>query len=224
VFLPAASGFSSSVQNIGELENKGVEFSINTENIKSNAFNWTTSFNISANNNKVLALNGNAVRITNSNYQVSQVGLPISSFYLLNVISVFQTAEEIAKSPVQSPRVVPGDLKFEDVNNDGKITTADKKIVGDPWPDFTWGLDNKFNYKAFTLSVSINGSQGNEVYFQGGETNLNDAGVQNQLKVISQRWKSPSEPGNGMLPRAIRNDYAFTLSSSSRYLFDGFVR
>lgn len=221
VSLPAASGFSGSVQNIGELENKGVEFSVNTETIKSKAFNWTTSFNISANNNKVLALNGNAVRITNSDYQVSQVGLPISSFYLLNAIGVFQTAEEISKSPLQSPRVVPGDLKFEDVNNDGRITTADRKIVGNPWPDFTWGFDNKFNYKAFTLSVSINGSQGNEVYFQGGEINLNDAGVQNQLGMIADRWKSPSQPGNGLLPRAIRNDYAFTLSSSSRYMFDG---
>lgn len=167
VSLPAASGFGSSVQNIGELENKGVEFSINTENVRSKAFNWTTSFNISANKNKILALNGNAVRITNSAYQISQVGLPISSFYLLNVTGVFMTADEISKSPLQSPRVVPGDFKFEDVNKDGVITPADRKIVGNPWPDYTWGFDNKLMYKAFTLSVSINGTGGNEVYFQG---------------------------------------------------------
>lgn len=221
VSLPAASGFGNSIQNIGELENKGIEFLVNTENVRSKAFNWTTSFNISANKNKILALNGNAVKITNSPYQVSQVGLPISSFYLLNVTGVFMTAEEISKSPLQSPKVVPGDFKFEDVNNDGVITPADRKIVGNPWPDCTWGFDNKLTYKAFTLSVSINGTEGNEVYFQGGETNLNNAGVQNQLKIISQRWKSPAEPGNGMLSRAIRNDYAFTLASSSRYLFDG---
>lgn len=221
VTLPAASGFGSSVQNIGELENKGVEFSIYTENIRGKNFQWSTSFNISANKNKVLALNSNAVRITNSDYQVSEVGKPISSFYLLNTTGVFMSQDEISKSPVQSSRVVPGDLKFEDANGDGKITTADKKIVGSPWPDYIWGLDNRFTYKSLTLSVSVNASHGNNVYFQGGEISLNDAGVQNQLAIIDQRYKSPDNPGNGKLPRAIRNDYAFTLSASSRYLFDG---
>ncbi len=221
VTLPAASGFGSSTQNIGELENKGVEFSLNTENINAKDFQWSSSFNISFNRNKVLALNGNAVRITNSAYQISQVGSPISSFYLMHTTGVFMTAEEITKSPIQSPRVVPGDLKFEDVNGDGKITTADKKIIGNPWPDYIWGFQNNFTYKGLTLSVSINASHGNEVYFEGGEINLNDAGVQNQLAIVDQRWKSPSDPGNGTMPRAIRNDYAFTLSSTSRYLFDG---
>ena len=117
--------------------------------------------------------------------------------------------------------MVPGDLKFEDVNGDGKITAADKKIVGSPWPDYTWGLDNRFTYKNLTLSISINASHGNDVYFATGETVLNDAGVHNQLAIVANRWKSPSDPGNGQIPRAIRNDYGYTISSTSRYLFDG---
>lgn len=221
VTLPAASGFSSSVQNIGKLENRGMEFTLNTQNIAGKKFKWSTSFNISANKNKVLALNGDNVRISNSAYQITEAGLPISSFYLLHAIGVFQTQEEIDNSPVQSPRVQPGDLKFKDVNGDGKITTADKDVIGSPWPDYIWGFDNNLTFGRFALGISINASHGNNVYFEGGEIQLNDAGVQNQLAIIADRWKSPSQPGNGMVPRAIRNDYAFTLSSSSRYLFDG---
>ena len=78
VTLPAASGFGSSVQNIGELENKGMEFSLYTENIRGKNFQWTTNFNISANQNEILALNTNAVRISNSDYQVSEIGFPTS--------------------------------------------------------------------------------------------------------------------------------------------------
>jgi TonB-linked SusC/RagA family outer membrane protein len=221
VTLPSASGFSGSVQNIGKLENKGIEFAVHADVVRGRAFNWNVNANISSNANKILALNSNAVRIVNSDYQVSQVGSPISSFYLLHTTGVFQNTDEISKSPVQSPLVQPGDLKFEDVTKDGKITTADKKIMGNPWPNYIWGLDNRFSYKGFALSVSVNASHGNKVYFNGGEINLNDAGVQNQLAIVADRWRSASQPGNGSLPRAIRNDYAFTLSSSSRYLFDG---
>lgn len=221
VTLPAASGFGSSTQNIGEVENKGIEFGINSDNIRTSNFTWHTGFNISANRNKVLALNSGAVRITNSDFQVTQVGEPISTFFLLKVIGIFQSAEEVAKSPLQNPRVQAGDLKFEDVNKDGRITTTDKALMGSPWPDFTWGFDNRFTYKNISLSVSLNGTQGNSVFFSGGSVVLNDAGVQNQLKIVSDRWKSLSNPGNGIVQRAIRNDYAFGISNTSRYLFDG---
>lgn len=221
VTLPAASGFGSSTQNIGEVENKGIEVGLNTDNIRSADFQWHTGFNISMNRNKVLSLNSGAVRIANSDFQVTQVGSPISSFYLLKVIGIFQSAEEIAKSPVQNPRVVPGDLKFEDVNKDGRITTTDRALVGSPWPDFTWGLDNRFTYKNISLSVSLNGTQGNSVFFSGGSVVLNAAGVQNQLAFVANRWKSLTDPGDGVVQRAIRNDYAFGISNTSRYLFDG---
>lgn len=221
VTLPGASGFGSSVQNIGKVENKGIELAINADPVAGQHFQWHTGFNISANRNKVLALNSGAVRITNSDFQVSQVGSPISSFYLLKVIGVFQTQDEVSKSPVQNPRVQPGDLKFEDANNDGRITTTDRTLVGSPWPDFTWGFDNRFAYKNIALSVSLNGTQGNSVFFHGGSVVLNAAGVQNQLAMVADRWKSLDDPGKGVVQRAVRNDYAFGISNTSRYLFDG---
>jgi TonB-linked SusC/RagA family outer membrane protein len=226
VILPAASGFSSSLQNIGEVENKGIELTINSENIRKGAFQWNTDFNISWNRNKVLALNSETARIQTSDYQVAQVGYPISSFRLLNILGVFQTQEEVNASPKQHPRVQPGDYRYQDADGNGTITQNDRTIVGNPWPDFTWGLGNRFTYKGLTLNISVNGSQGNEIYFQGGEVSLNGAGVQNQLGILADRWKSPTDPGAGTMSRAIRNDYAFGFSAgTTKYLFDGsFVR
>lgn len=222
VILPAASGFSSSVQNIGEVENKGLELTVNSQNIAKGAFGWTTDFNISWNRNKVLALNSATARIQTSDYQVAQVGYPISSFRLLNILGVFQSQEEVNNSPKQHPRVQPGDFRYQDVNGDGTITAADRTIVGNPWPDFTWGFNNRFTYKNLSLNVSVNGSQGNEIYFQGGEVSLNGAGVQNQLATIGDRWRSVDSPGAGLYSRAIRNDYAFGFSAATtKFLFDG---
>jgi len=223
--LPSASGFSSSTQNIGELENKGLELALTSENFKDKSFTWSTNFNISLNRNKVLALSSSSSRIINSTYQITEVGHPISSFYMLHAIGVFQNQAEVDANPKQHPKVQPGDLKFEDVNQDGVITDADKIIVGSPWPKYTFGFTNRFAFKGLALSATLVGSQGNQVYFQGGEIVLNSAGVQNQLAIVADRWKSEQEPGNGIVPRAIRNDYARGLSSNSRFLFDAsFVR
>lgn len=226
VTLPAASGFSTSVQNVGELENKGIEFTLNTENITGSKFKWSSDFNISFNRNKVLKLNTKNARINTSPYQVAEVGYPIASFRLLNIQGIFQTAEEVASNPIQHPRVQPGDYRFEDADGSGTITQADRKIIGNPWPKFTWGFGNRFSYKNFALSVSVYGSQGNDMYFQGGEVLLNGAGVQNQLAMMADRWRSSEQPGAGLMSRAIRNDYAFGFSAgTTKYLFDGsFVR
>ncbi len=222
VILPAASGFGSSVQNIGEIENKGLELTINGQPVQKGTFQWNTDFNISWNRNKVLALNSATARIQTSDYQVAQVGYPISSFRLLNILGVFQTQQEVDASPKQHPRVQPGDYKYQDANGDGTITAADRTIVGNPWPDFTWGFGNRLSYKNLTLNISVNGSQGNEIYFQGGEVSLNGAGVQNQLAVMADRWRSADSPGGGRYSRAIRNDYAFGFSAgTTKYLFDG---
>jgi TonB-linked SusC/RagA family outer membrane protein len=222
VALPAASGFSSSLQNIGELENKGLELTLNTENFVKGNFHWNTDFNISFNRNKVLALNTENARIATSDYQVAKVGYPIASFYLMNILGVFQSDEEVKSNPIQHPKVQPGDYRYEDADGNGTITLADKTIAGNPWPEFTWGMGNRFSYKNISLSVSVNGTQGNDMYFQGGEVSLNGAGVQNQLSIMADRWKSLDSPGAGTMSRAIRNDYAFGFSAgTSKYMFDG---
>lgn len=221
VALPAASGFSSSTQNIGDIENKGIELGLQTVNLKSKYFEWSSNLTFSANRNKVLKLATEGGRITNSSFQITEVGKPIASFYMLHAIGVFKNSGELVGAALQNPNTQAGDLKFEDVNKDGKINSSDKTIVGDPWPDYTWGFNNKFTYKNLTLSVSLNGSHGADTYFQGGTINLNNAGVQNQIASLSlHRWRSESDPGDGIMPRAIRNNYALGFDNTSHFLFD----
>lgn len=223
--LPAATGFGSVTQNIGELENKGLEIALNTRNIASGSFQWNTDFNVSFNRNKVLALNTSSARILSSAYQATQVGQPISSFFLLEATGVFKDWDEVHASPLQHPKTQPGDLKFNDANGDGRITDDDKTFVGTPWPKYTFGFNNQFTYKSLSLGVSLTGSYGQKMYFQGAEIIMNSAGVQNQLALVNDRWRSEENPGNGFVPRAIRNDYARGIGINSRYLFEAsFVR
>lgn len=221
VQLPSASGFQSATQNIGDIENKGVELSLNTINIDGSDFTWTTSATLSANRNEVLKLATENGRISNNAYQITEVGESISSFFMLNAIGVFANAAEIEGAALQHPSTQAGDLRFEDVNEDGVIDNDDRKIVGSPFPDFTWGLDNRFTYKNLSLSISLVGSQGASTYFQGGTAILNSAGVQNQIADISLgRWVSESQPGDGFQPRAIRSNHANAFGTSSHFLFD----
>lgn len=223
--LPAASGFGSVTQNIGELENKGLEVTLDTRNVVNENFQWNTNFNISFNRNKVLALNSSSARILNSAYQATQVGQPISSFFLLEATGVFKNWEEVKTSPLQHPNTQPGDLKFRDVDGNGRITDDDKTFVGTPWPKYTFGFNNQFTYRNLSLGMSLTGSYGQKMYFQGAEIIMNSAGVQNQLALVNDRWRSEENPGNGLIPRAIRNDYARGIGINSRYLFEAsFIR
>jgi TonB-linked SusC/RagA family outer membrane protein len=221
VGLPAASGFTSSVQNIGNIENRGIELGLQAVSIKGGLFQWSSSLTFSANRNEVLALATEGERIFNSNVHITQVGHSIGSFYLLNPIGVFETAEELNGAALQNPRTGPGDLRFEDVNNDGTITMDDRKILGDPWPDYTWGFENTFTFGDLSLRVFLNGQQGAQTYFQAGTTIFNLAGVQNQILLAEERWRSESQPGNGMVPRAIRSNHALAFSQENgRFLFN----
>ncbi|WP_411029965.1 SusC/RagA family TonB-linked outer membrane protein [Spongiimicrobium sp. 3-5] len=221
VQLPSATGFQSATQNIGDIENKGLEFGLQTINVKAGDFTWSSNATLSANKNKVLKLATENGRISNNAFQITEVGEPISSFYMLNAIGVFANEAEVEGAALYNPRTQPGDLRFEDVNEDGKIDSEDRKIVGSPFPDFTWGFDNQFSYKNLSLGISLVGSQGASTYFQGASAVLNSAGVQNQIADISLgRWVSETQPGNGFQPRAIRSNYANAFGTSSHFLFD----
>jgi len=221
VQLPSATGFQSATQNIGDIENKGVEFGLRTVNIQTGDFTWISNATLSSNKNEVLKLATENGRISNNAYQITEVGESISSFYMLNAIGVFANAAEVEGAAVQHPSTQAGDLIFEDVNKDGEINSDDRKIVGSPFPDFTWGFDNRFSYKNLSLGISLVGSQGASTYFRAGSAVLNSAGVQNQIADISLgRWVSESQPGNGFQPRAIRSNYANGFGTSSHFLFD----
>lgn len=220
VQLPAASGFTSSTQNIGDIENKGFELGINTTNIRGKAFEWNTGFTFSANRNKVLKLATEGGRISNSDYQITQVGSPLASFFLIRKVGVFMNSAELQDAALYHPGTQAGDLKFEDINGDKVINQNDRQIVGSPWPDFTWGLDNTFKVGPVSLNVALVGSHGAYTYLESGGSLLGSNGVQNGLAIQTRRWRSEADPGDGIMPRAIRSNHALGFGTSSHYLFD----
>ncbi|MFI5138618.1 MAG: SusC/RagA family TonB-linked outer membrane protein, partial [Sphingobacteriales bacterium] len=169
--LPLYTGYASELENVGSVENKGIEFGINTDNIKSDDFTWKTNLTISENRNKVLSL-GPGV----SSYfplaplgQVSpvivKVSLPVGTFWgystsgLLSANDISKGVPLLAGAPQQA-----GDTKYVDYNGDGKITTSDKHNLGSAQPKFTASITNTFTYKRFDLSVFFTGSYGNKVF------------------------------------------------------------
>ncbi|RIV27175.1 TonB-dependent receptor [Fibrisoma montanum] len=220
---PAATGLTSAVVNLGEVQNRGFEFAVSSRNTVK-AFKWTTSANITFNQNKVLSMSADAERIFSTAlgrtaYAVTQAGDPIGSFFGRRVIGVFQTDEE-ATTYGKQPFAKAGDFKWEDINNDGRIDDNDRTVIGSPHPKFFFGFNNNFSYKGFTLDVLTNGMVGQKIY--NATFSVNNSGVQNQIQeVFDNRWVSPSQPGNGMYGRSIRGGRNNNPLFSDAYLFDG---
>ena len=208
----ASSVLQAPKGNFGEIENKGLELEI-TGRPFVGEFEWSTSFQISFNKNKLVALSGteNANLVGYGQWSdvvsVSEIGKPLYNFYGYVVEGVYRDLEDIMNSPktaaypsngVFNPNstVWPGDLKFKDLNGDGIIDENDRTVIGNPMPDFTFGFNNTFSWKGFDLNIFINGSHGNDVmnYLAIGLTHMNSAWA-NQLKRVNNRAQlQPIDP------------------------------
>ncbi|MGV8095423.1 MAG: SusC/RagA family TonB-linked outer membrane protein [Mangrovibacterium sp.] len=157
--------------NIGQIESKGVEVEINTVNIQESKFQWSTNFNISYNKNKLLDYGGAEEQFfagyKNSVYRM-KVGRPLGEFYGYKTTGeIWKTKEELVEAVANEmafASTTVGEPKYVDTNRDGKITLEDKTNIGDPYPDFEWGLTNQFLYKNFDLGFTFQGSHGSEVW------------------------------------------------------------
>lgn len=169
VELPATTGFTSVTRNVGSLENRGFELSLNTVNIDK-VFKWRTSGNISFNKNKVLKLNDATEFFVSSTSGTStsivRVGEPVGSFYGNVFDGIWQTTDEIkAAGAIARAGDLPGAIKYKDLNGDGIFNEAsDRQILGNGLPKFIFGLTNNFLIKGFDLSIFFQGVQGNTIY------------------------------------------------------------
>ena len=146
--IPAANGYTSVYDNIGETANKGLEILLNSRNIQSDNFTWQTAFNISFNRNKVVSLYGdNKDDIGNNLF----IGKPLLGIYDYTMVGIWQEGED---SKID-PGAKAGYIKFKDLDNSGKIDAADRSYLGTQLPKYIAGLTNTFTYKNFSLNVFL---------------------------------------------------------------------
>ncbi len=211
--LPTTTGFSGALFNIGGLRNRGLELAINSRNL-TGEFTWQTDLNFSINRNEITELSSDedifvpGVLNVPAGWSILREGEPIGTFYGYLSDGLFQSDEEALNGPhlkAQKPKA--GDRKYKDINGrdaqgnltgqpDGVIDEADRTIIGDANPDFTWGLTNSFSWKGFDLSIFIQGVQGNDIVnaylFEIGSLNAET----NVLKEFyDNRW-TPENPNN----------------------------
>lgn len=159
--------------NAGTMKNKGIDLTINTVNMNK-TLNWTTGVTFSLNRNKITSLLNtiNPAWAATQVQFISEVGQPASMITGYMAEGLFQNNKDIAGHAVQTSNgeltispdgTWPGDIKFKDINDDGIINQDDRKIIGNPWPKFTFGFNNSLAYKNFSLNIFIQGSVGNDI-------------------------------------------------------------
>ena len=219
--VPALSGYTSQLRNIGEVVNQGWEVELKSVNFTGN-FTWNTSLNFSHNQNKVTHLGpGDAAIEIPSSYgaasTILQVGQPIFSLYSIVQNGILTQSDIDGKIPVIQGETA-GDPRYLDANGDGIIDDKDRIIVGQPNPKYTWGITNTFSYKGFDLMVLVQGQNGGQLYSLIGRAidNTNMGYNQNVLGLQRDRWISADNPGAGERGKASTN---FSPLKSTSWLY-----
>ncbi|MDJ1469709.1 TonB-dependent receptor [Xanthocytophaga flava] len=197
----AASGFNSSLQNIGAVVNKGLEIGLNTVNVVYGDFQWSTNGNIAFNSNKVVELgNDDSPIYISSAYSGSnppfllQKGVPIFSYYITKTQGILTQADIDDPSVAKLSKQTVGDAKYYDYNKDGVIDADDRVIGGQPTPKYTWGLTNTFKYKDFDLSVQVYGQHGGSILsYLGRAIDFSGSTTANTLGIWRDRWTTENQ-------------------------------
>ncbi|MGK7391020.1 MAG: SusC/RagA family TonB-linked outer membrane protein [Candidatus Cyclobacteriaceae bacterium M2_1C_046] len=253
---------SAPYANVGSLQNRGIELALTTHNISRQKLDWSTNINFSLNRNEILEINNQyyGELYWYSEFQtatLATVGQPIGVFYGYVMEGLFTDQDDILNHAVQikdpnsessenpnglnlvdkTSGVWIGDVKFADLNGDGVINTADQTIIGDPNPDFTFGINNNISYGPFDLSVFLNGSYGGDILNYSrvmieGQTTL----FNNQSVAVDNRARyayhdpngSTTDPSNVYLanpgteiPRFANNENNRNNRMSTRFIEDG---
>jgi TonB-linked SusC/RagA family outer membrane protein len=224
--VPGGSGFSTYLQNIGAMNNRGLEVTLGYNKRFGTDFSIEGNINYSTNKNKVTKLGPSGAPIiqtggTGNTYFITQIGETIASYYVYNQIGIYKDQADLDNSAKTSNPTKVGDFKFEDVNKDGKIDANDRKILGNFQPKYTFGFSNTFRYKNFDLNIAVQGSQGFKVmsllkrYFANVEGNFNN------ITQVLDYYKSPSDIGSGYVNRANRLATGGNGITSSWHIEDG---
>ena len=218
--LHGTTGFTSITSNIGSMRNYGVEFSVNGH-LNLGKVNWTSSFNISHNKNKLTKLLGDDLLPIGAN-RALKVGSELGSFYLFKMDGIYQYDGEVPQ-PQYDLGVRAGDVKWRDLDGNGIINDNDRILTGSSNPDFSGGWNNTFKYKGFQLDVFFTYMYGNDVYAEWAITASKPGYRMAILEHVAEgRWTGPGS--TDIYPRAI-NSIDNNAKNSTRFLEDGsFIR
>ncbi len=225
--IPSTSGIrrnNGPFQNAGSIQNDGFELAVKYQN-ELGDLNYIISGNMSTNKNKVLKLGSNnepiiVQRSSDPNYAttITRPGGEVGDFWGYVVEGVFKDQKDVDSHAVQ-PGAEPGDIRYEDLNNDGVINAEDETVIGSPFPDFAYGLNINLLYKRFDMTIFLQGKQGHDIYdlvWAG----INDGeGDNNATTAMLDRWTPDHRNTN--VPRAVIGDPNQNDRPSTRFVEDG---
>ncbi|ULT40494.1 SusC/RagA family TonB-linked outer membrane protein [Niabella defluvii] len=224
--MPTSTGYLTAFKNIGIVSNRGLEFTLNTVNINTKNFTWSSNFNIAFNRNRIEELNGDQpsllTRVTNWNGNfnnslpyIALPGKPVALFYGYVFDGLYQLEDfnalpngsyelkpEVPNNGGDRANIKPGFIKYKDINGDGNVDANDQTIIGNPNPVHIGGFSNNFRYHQFDLNVFLQWSYGNDVLnanrivFEGAEARRDI----NMFKTYESRWSLDNQ--NSLLPVA----------------------
>ena len=234
--VPRYTGYSQYLDNIGSIENKGLELSLNTQNISTESFTWSTSINYSVNRNEVLKLSDGKPLLVGTpisyaggqSFRIIREGESLGAFYGYQYGGVYANQQAIKDNPAAGASAQPGDPYLKDISGpegkpDGNIDGNDRTILGNAFPDFTFGFTNDFFYKGFDMSIFIQGSYGNDLINMNTLRLESVRGYTNQTSDVLNRWTPENTRTD--IPRASRKRSSAGQTAmraiSSRLIEDG---
>ena len=206
--IPIYNGGGSQIVNLGEVNNRGFEFSVNANAVKTNNFSWNTALNLSASKNKVVSLGdqdmmnvGGSDGFISTNIQVAKVGEPLGSFYLIPWNGIYQTGQGALGS-------VAGDNNYTDVSGNGSIGFEDRVISGNAMPKLQWGFNNDFSYNKLSVNMFWQASHGNKMF--------NATYAATSISSSDMKYPTLAEVANYWTPQNTGSQWADPASSTNR--------
>jgi TonB-linked SusC/RagA family outer membrane protein len=224
--LPQSSVFGTAryYDNLGEIENKGIELSFQASPVRTPSFEWIVGGNIALNNNKVVSLGGYDHLITEFSdgaQMVTKAGESPYQFYGFRALGVFSTQNEAESANLKNKKghsFLAGDIHFEDINGDHIIDDRDRVLLGDPAPKYFGGFYTRVSYNSFALTAEFTYSKGNQAYNVVRRNLESLSSFGNQSTAVMNRWNLEGQITD--IPRAQWNDPLGNSSFSSRWIED----
>ncbi len=231
--VPQSSGYAIIRKNVGSMENKGIELSLNTVNVQTNSVTWTTAFNVSLNKNKVLSLAtpSDIFGVGGPNFtnptNIIRVGEPVGSFWGLVRLGTWSTAEAEEAAKFVSYRngltILPGDIKYLDVNGDYAITDADRMIIGNGSPKAWGSFNNNVTFKNFDFALELQYSYGNDIMDMNRHPSEDRQALANSYRTVLDAWTP--EHQNTMVAQIRDTRAGYVTNVDSHWIIDGsFIR